>query len=135
MDIKELRIENYVSVPHYQGGRVSKKICNLYYDPNTNEQKIAVMYYSQEMFYANYEISQVEPVPLTPELLETAGFEASFHGYKKDGFLFALWHYKDTDGYLVQYNQTEHEVTIIHYVHQLQNLYFALTGKELELSL
>lgn len=78
-------------------------------------------------------------IPLSPEWLERFGFDRSeeisgasgsaikFDVHRKDGFTFngiqdAYWYNKQL---------------LVHqpkYVHQLQNLYFALTGKELELN-
>lgn len=80
-----------------------------------------------------------EPIPLTPEILEKCGFDCGFSGYKKDGFAFTIWHNgkegQDKDSFIIQDNVTQCELTTIKYLHQLQNLIFALTGTELEISL
>lgn len=72
------------------------------------------------------------PIELNPEWLERFGFEKDRTGYAledknslsfsvtKEGKFLACWLDKST-GIIVQY------------VHQLQNLYFALTGEELEI--
>jgi hypothetical protein len=70
-----------------------------------------------------------KPIPLTEEWLERFGFEkiqmSIPTAYKtKDGFRIK----KDQRGYWMQY---KYGMTIIKHVHQLQNLYFALTGEEL----
>lgn len=72
----------------------------------------------------------VNPIPLTPEILEKCGFE------KYDRFLYRLkngWHWisVDTNSLYIHGKQ----VVLIDYLHQLQNLYFALTGKELNVQL
>ena len=75
---------------------------------------------------------QYEPIPLTEEWLLRLGFEKENATYIKKG---SLRLFKNTcrdasgdfDGYCE--NRT---VAICRYVHQLQNLYFALTGLELE---
>lgn len=66
----------------------------------------------------------IDPIPLTPEILEKAGFEKmantldwSCYNEKIDHFFF---HSPDSR---------------IQTVHQLQNLYFALTGEELNINL
>lgn len=73
---------------------------------------------------------EFEPFPLTEEWLERFGFEkiqmSIPTAYKtKDGFRIK----KDQRGYWMQY---KYGMTIIKHVHQLQNLYFALTGEELQ---
>lgn len=79
-----------------------------------------------------------KPIPLTPEWLERAGFEK-----KVDGFISTKWHIginPVTQDYLFDvtwlsnfdrpfYRNGHFKID---YVHQLQNLYFALTGTELE---
>ena len=80
-----------------------------------------------------------EPILLTPELLEKCGFEKLY----EDEY---SWIGKDTIGYSITirkmsgmmefYFAGQYETsTEIRYVHQLQNLYFDLTGQELKVSL
>jgi hypothetical protein len=67
-----------------------------------------------------------EPIPLTPEIMVMAGFGKGGEGfYYKNG---------------IEYNLDEQLLEGIgdvplQYVHQLQNLYFALTGQELTINL
>lgn len=79
-----------------------------------------------------------KPIPLTPEWLERAGFEHILNNledfyaidYEEGEFYFGLSEYMDSyhiHGYHATYMP-------IRYVHQLQNLYFALTGQELKLN-
>jgi hypothetical protein len=80
-----------------------------------------------------------EPIPLTPEILEKAGFKKGepFYISHEDTF------YLGDRYFWVQHcfcHKTSHESAIVlawwvKYVHQLQNLYFALTGEELEINL
>jgi hypothetical protein len=77
----------------------------------------------------------IKPIPLTPEVLEKCGFEkdisSQFGGYlinicewEKIRIVHSKiigWHYP-LNGY---------QKPIVNYLHQLQNLYFALTGEEL----
>ncbi len=84
------------------------------------------------------------PVPLNEEYLLKFGFEKYLSGFKlaksipyteikitKKGF------YTDTElyNYELSYNQSNRSILYISifYIHQLQNLYFALTGEELEI--
>lgn len=76
------------------------------------------------------------PIQLTPEILEKAGFERvnHIHGYtfysskKKLGnpCIYVYDTKTEVMGYMVSH---------VKYVHQLQNLYFALTGQQLEINL
>jgi hypothetical protein len=78
----------------------------------------------------------LEGIPLTPEILGRAGFEEIYKSpmhttFYKDKISYYFWHktnkqYADMGG-----NQYDH----IKHLHQLQNLYFALTGEELTLDL
>lgn len=86
-------------------------------------------------------LSEHSPIPLTPEILEKAGFEEShfFEGvhsgvYNKNGLKIGL----DGDD-LVKAQYTAifgGDIFVkVQYLHQLQNLYFALTGEELTINL
>lgn len=73
-----------------------------------------------------------KPIPLTPEILENVGF------INRDSY----WHSKDFSmflegDYYFQYisTPTSNGFLKVNYLHQLQNLYFALTNEELEINL
>jgi len=80
---------------------------------------------------------ELNPIPVTPEILLKAGFvEKEDWFYKRNFFL----GYISTDNHF----QTEYKMAgvegdwkllNIKYLHQLQNLYFALTGQELNIQL
>ena len=90
-----------------------------------------------------------KPIPLTEEILLKAGFEKikSRHDY----FILSSYDqynptpegcrvnvYFDFDGVRVYYafeSDGARMIRRIHFVHQLQNLYYALTGEELEIDL
>lgn len=68
---------------------------------------------------------EYEPIPLTEEWLLKFGF------YHYSGAIYSKNHYYLVlEGFNFMYGQTV--LTKIKYVHQLQNLYFALTGEELQ---
>ena len=100
------------------------------------------MYYLKIDDYIDSKIIHFKPIPLTEEWLLKFGFELSkFHLTQYNVKLFKL------NGYGVQFKEWESYygkksmdwVFIIHsfdsvkleHVHQLQNLYFALTGEDL----
>lgn len=74
-------------------------------------------------------IREIKPIPLTPEWLERAGFKKQNNGWNgpNKGFDFSLF---ALPGDPFTYNSSECNPTI-RYVHQLQNLYFAMTSEEL----
>lgn len=73
----------------------------------------------------------VEPIPLTEDWLVKFGFEnlydTRWQNYSVDLF-------GDSEGYWLLSEERTNWPKPIKYVHQLQNLYFALTGKELEIN-
>ena len=77
--------------------------------------------------------SKLEPIPLTEEWLERFGFipydEFSHPCFERNGYLVSYVYGK----WDVQIGSIRANRLGLDYVHQLQNLYFALTGEELEL--
>lgn len=74
-------------------------------------------------------MKELSPIPITPEWLERAGFTEqanAWNGPNKE-FDFGLFAY---EGDPYTYNSCECNPKV-EYVHQLQNLYFVLTGEEL----
>lgn len=72
----------------------------------------------------------IKPIPLTPEILEKAGFKESL--ISKDYIYKGFMMLHKTEGYMCSPFDFMKKVT---YVHELQNLYFALTGEELNIEL
>lgn len=85
-------------------------------------------------------LKNILPIPLTEEWLLKFGFVASNQNEST-----ALWDYVDLktgwfgliekDGYYKFASPSTSFGTQFHHVHQLQNLYFSLTGKELVASI
>lgn len=75
-------------------------------------------------------LSEANPIPLTPEILEKCGFGQSesihFHGQLRG---------ENHKGVAVVVRYIKDFMIFPQYLHQLQNLYFALTGTELEIKL
>lgn len=77
-----------------------------------------------------HNIDGFEPIPLTEEWLLNLGFTRFGDWYIIDDELsISLFNNRSTYG-----NEHEQEINHVKYVHQLQNLYFALTGEELTLN-
>jgi len=96
--------------------------------------------YDEFLSFENYS----RPIPLTTEILEKCGFNGNVLLLGKRGVCSKEWHllatnYKDRVTVNLAYDYDdcayaaydfEHD-TNVKYLHQLQNLYFALTGTEL----
>lgn len=81
------------------------------------------------------EIDLLKPIPLSHEILEIIGFTfihggIGWHTYKLDNITLSVVPTKNKSlllGYLINGNYR-----YIQYLHELQNIYYNLTGKELE---
>lgn len=76
-------------------------------------------------------LDKVEPIPLTEEWLVKFGFEKLYSEYTK-GDLMIENEYTDKGVWNVSIGKYQSPTDML-FVHQLQNLFFALTGKELEI--
>jgi len=81
-------------------------------------------------------VEDLEGIPLTEEILIKAGFINTSSGYYSNGKIEIG--YTTTDDWL-EYEYIsitgQTEMTALKYVHQLQNLYYALTNEELVINL
>lgn len=106
----ELRIGNYYKAPIEITGSIEAKI-------NFNKERIfALSLGSMVLLYEFNLLDLLKPIPLTEEWLKKLGFE-------KDGEVPKII---IIDDYQIYPNAK------VAYVHQIQNLYFALTGEELK---
>jgi hypothetical protein len=136
MKASELRLGNWVSEKDSNGNVHFLKMTIPYLEVLEDEP---------ELF---------DPIPLTPEILEDCGFlnttknnhplidSSRFAIYEIDNLICVIqskfWfaHSKPKNSYLFHFHLKQmegHEICIIEYLHQLQNLYFALKEKELEI--
>lgn len=123
----ELRIGNWINVGNVNIPRQVSLISDTYLCLKGN--------------VGNYAIETFDPIPLTPDILEKAGFVDDKHlhwlEYSINGRVSYLsltcgnyqWVYTNQLADLEKY-----PVIRIKHLHQLQNLYFALTGVELEIN-
>jgi hypothetical protein len=116
MKANELRIGNLVN---YNEGGIFKVI-GIHEFGIDCEDEIETTY----MEYENF-----KPIPLTEEWLLKFGFEERMFGWWSDVLFLRT---ENRNGYFYDWQKTNQTTgTYIEYVHQLQNLYFALTGEEL----
>lgn len=128
MEAKELRIGNYITHPGLQADVVKEIFAHdkKGYAVKTDGYHIA--YYME-----NKGSELVKPIPLTEDWLIKFGFEndetTSYRWYKDDyeHHLFAI----DIDDKEIRLHDDLWLSIKCEYVHQLQNLYYALTGIEL----
>ena len=83
-----------------------------------------------------------EPIPLTPEILEKSGWKyVRGNGYMylalpNSQYTLVFWRIKRNPSFTIIHEDDRAEFSVdIKYLHQLQNLYFALVGEELEITL
>lgn len=102
-------------------------------EPNDVEMKVASL---STVAINGFPESQFEPIRLTPELLENCGFKRGGDSTSRPsgpyhkGFCEVTVRNEYYDPQFFQPNGTA-----LPHLHQLQNLYFALTGKELDVKL
>lgn len=129
MTANELRIGNVVGhgALHTGIGRDGRDYYTI------NELREDVMFFNESNTGEYY--NDVQPIPLTEDWLLEFGFEKlnrDVPAFEK-GNLIVEWLFKMWTGML--YFDAYNSIQIIEtkYVHQLQNLYFALTNEELKL--
>lgn len=79
-----------------------------------------------------WEVTTIEPIPLTKEILEKNGFDFERHAFREDEH-YALEIYID-DGVRWTINCYEYDILLLEYVHQLQHA-LKLCGIEKEIKL
>lgn len=133
---EELRLGNWLysyTIFSLDDGKAAKEGC---ISPFRVDLKTLQMIYEQPLLVT------MKPIPITPEILDKAGFHnypsGSIDRWKKNRLYIesSMWM---KDQYRFKWENMDHTgstpITKIKFVHQLQNLYFALTGTELEINL
>lgn len=124
----ELRIGNWVKAP-------------LWRNEGMHPQKVYSIKQIWGEYFINYDFketgcefgakveSEVDPIKLTKEILLNCGFEQdSLHYFKNNGVIISV-----EDNHFEAF--LGNNVVVLNYLHQLQNLYFALTNEELKIEL
>ena len=122
MKATELRLGNWVEQPNDGVTRVTAVLNDLQIKTETG-----------------YIDKYCRPIPLTEEWLLKFGFtyDKSFGWSFSDEKIYFILSYYQPSNRVVLETDEESVINVpqdISYVHQLQNLYFALTGEELELN-
>ena len=132
MNINELRIGSWI----FDAGDEQKcfqveQICK-----NNDGFSGYYIVFRNGSFKSSIDSDSIQPIALTPEILEKCGFEKHHADFfidalmlKQKGNLWEVWLYPTPPP------QSAYNATNIIYLHQLQNLYFCLCGEELEVKL
>lgn len=142
MKVEELRLGNYVAFD--QGmGRIVELATKKYEEWSTGEDEhLRVISLSNGTYYACTE-EELKPIPLTEELLIKAGFVEnedyefpSFDEYIHKQFTwFGIGDFNQKYWLIHMLDQASGDGgPQITSVHHLQNIFFAITGHELEIS-
>ena len=159
MNENELRIGNIVLVSneqcHPQLKDVLMKVTSIQHRHDLPEYSVRIERVVKDKFDVNVDYGQlmrfIKPIPLTEELLLKCGFTFSnlYLAYIHDELWVEIkqndgkgyWRIESDNGEYDNkwYLTSEAEYTVsekpIEYLHQLQNLYYGLTGDDLEVKL
>lgn len=114
IEANELRLNNWVYSPEV-GSNVQVTLLS-----NDNWLSLSSATWDQPSF------EEIDPIPLSEEILLKCGFEKTFEG----GSLWYLGKFFVSSLDFIYWSNIK-----ILYLHQLQNLYWCLCGKELEINL
>ncbi len=102
-------------------------------DPATYMVHGYIEHYDFELMELSPDSNDYHPIPLTEEWLLKLGFvKRGIYYHFPHHDIFKLEQYKKKNAYWLRYHSESIDCVRINYVHSLQNLYFALTGMELE---
>ena len=121
VDPKELRIGNWIQT----NSGILKVVNGINYEWEPMEH---IVYDDTHIGYSNDELS---PIPITPEWLERLGFKSDQFFDDTRPIFYLGDFYIDWDTLQPQDCGFDIAKIKIKYIHQLQNLYHALTGQEL----
>lgn len=141
MEAKDLRLGNYVKVPREDQ---SPFRIDEFEFLDENDCKIAKKQFigENEVHPLTWYLKDIEPIELSEEWLLKFGFEKK--SWKSQGIVIECFYYEKNGiiiyliekGFEIEIKQGDDQFNLFrvwNHVHQLQNLYFALTRSELEL--
>ena len=130
MDLKELRIGNLVYNIDGDGDKYSQPVLMV-------SGKEIVLGTKQIPIYTLFN-EFIQPIPITEDWLKRFGFEKKRNDYEFNSDLYNFWYLSHNKNICVTELENQFSAQFffehIKYLHQLQNLYFALTGEELTLN-
>jgi len=135
MEAKELRIGNVVFVENEKHRPNSKNTDHIVINVGLIDCRVKNTLTGEE-FGQYYKF--IKPIPITEDWLLKFGFELSLNnwyggkGIHVNGRV--IWLMKVDYDKKYRVHLTDTSICHVKHVHELQNLYFALTGKELQIS-
>ncbi len=139
METTELRLTNYV---RYKYRGVYGKVVLLQYDAESfKDNEVYIEVEDDETGWLNQYIcrpNDIEPIPLTEDLLLKCGAK-KYYIPSSTHFSFDVDSSLELECFAGKLQLVCNSMDVLNfdikYLHQLQNLYFAITGKELEIKL
>lgn len=138
MKAQDLRLGNYINaLEDYDQAIASQVIALSSGDADIDEYGNRILFYTLNGEYAPEQCT-VEGIPITSDWLVRLGFEegSDDYGFLDNDYSIEFIVLKDCMSVLFRYYDDSICFSLDHikYVHQLQNLFFALTGKEITTS-
>jgi len=119
------------------------RIGNLLYNTEGKVDKVNMEALKYLLEYGDTKMCQAKPIPLTKEWLDKFGFDDSEYKEGYTGvefrtnlimdFVLTKPNFMGEWQNYYTYDLGQHRFVGVHYVHELQNLFFAITTTELEL--
>lgn len=157
INVNELRIGNIVSTPnpnqkYFRIDGISRNGVDEWGVESYQHIDVAEFMKDQPSYIQGiaihpltWDCKDLIPIPLTPEILEEIGFEKENINSETGVLLmrknvavdkrYIVSIYNNKYEFLVDCGEFYQRLSRIEFVHQFQNLYYALTGKELEIKL
>lgn len=138
MKANELRIGNHLYDSRLKVVKIECLMSDRYVSWDGRDSNLEFSFQSDDINMYHPEPSELCPIPLTAEILtEWCGFKSDHPAYYYifiEDDVFQVY-YNNSGLHLYGVKYRYEYLTEIKYLHQLQNLYFALTGQELEVKL
>ena len=140
MKATELRVNNLVhfslsNIVRVESINTHTCICKAKYSRSGKDIFEDMISFSGDTASGNAPIESFWGIPLTEEILLKCGFKyyKENNSYQLDFGFYCIWGRLEKEFTL--YSNGDETETEIKYLHQLQNLYWCLTGQELEVNL
>lgn len=124
----ELRLGNYINALNDNDQPIASKVIALSDGAvDIDEYGNRILFYTLNGEYAPEQCS-IEGIKITHDWLDNLGFDIGWIIEHNTKFICL---YQEGDSFYYSADMHHHTSALIKYVHQLQNLFFALTGEEL----
>lgn len=129
---EEVRIGNYVYIHNWHS-----IVNGIFHQSDNGVNKIII----QGDDFLDYDIKFIKPIPISPEILEKCGFEKRGEEENDVWYILPLGYFfghrvaitgNFLNGKWIPHGDNKPP---LEYLHQLQNLYYCLTGTELTITL